>query len=731
MMRFFLIVYFLFLTLQDTFSISAYPGKVPVVIDGQKVYIKMFGDEHSKWAETEEGRTIIQNNDNKWWYAKLSPDGTLISSEYAFTTNLESNDDKLQAFIRDTPLHLKPVKKISPINVLNSSSGKVVGERRILVILMSFQDLNFSKSSFEFDQLFNQIGYNEDNAYGSVRDYYLSSSYGQLMLTSDIYGPYTASHNMGYYGNNSVSGHDINPYELFEEAINFVSEEVDLKLYDGDGDGYLDNVHIIYAGHGEEAGAPASAIWAHESSFSRPYEIQGIKIDRYSCAPELRGNTLKNISRIGPHCHEIGHALGAIDYYDTNYATDGQFSGTGKWDVMAQGSWNNEGITPADFNPYVKAFNFGWIVPKKLPQGIVSISPSNFNDDYYLLKSNQNGDYYLIENRSKNSWGAGLPGQGLLIYHIHQDITNARNNINVGAPQKCYIVCASSKSSKPSNLPESYGEINSSGCPYPGTSMNHSFNSSSTPVAFFWTGNICGIDLQDITLNSNGEVELLNCSEGIDYEPQEIDFLLEESFESEPHFRVISSVNEEWKIVQNPNNDTGFIDRPLAHSGIHSLQLSAKGYYWDNVESTIEFECNPKGSEGTIIISGYFISMGLSGKNANDLKIGYLSSEGEWIFSEIKSSSLSWSSFSLKFPCFPVMKIRIIGNTIAGSILAIDDITVTENTLISYVRNDNLDKNSSAIIARYSMNGIKTQRQLKGINILRCSNNCIKKVLIP
>ena len=77
------------------------------------------------------------------------------------------------------------------------------------------------------------------------------------------------------------------------------------------------------------------------------------------------------------------------------------------------------------------------------------------------------------------------------------------------------------------------------------------------------------------------------------------------------------------------------------------------------------------------------------------------------------------------------MKIRIIGNTIAGSILAIDDITVTENTLISYVRNDNLDKNSSAIIARYSMNGIKTQRQLKGINILRCSNNCIKKVLIP
>ena len=79
--------------------------------------------------------------------------------------------------------------------------------------------------------------------------------------------------------------------------------------------------------------------------------MQGMKIDRYSCTPELRGNRGGGISRIGPCCHEMGHALGAMDYYDTDYTTGGSFEGTGVWDVMAQGSWNNDGITPGTFQP--------------------------------------------------------------------------------------------------------------------------------------------------------------------------------------------------------------------------------------------------------------------------------------------------------------------------------------------------------------------------------------------
>ena len=65
----------------------------------------------------------------------------------------------------------------------------------------------------------------------------------------------------------------------------------------------------------------------------------------YSCAPELRGNRGSGLSRIGVHCHEIGHSFGAMDFYDTDYEVNGEYAGTGQWDLMASGNWNNEGVS--------------------------------------------------------------------------------------------------------------------------------------------------------------------------------------------------------------------------------------------------------------------------------------------------------------------------------------------------------------------------------------------------
>jgi len=713
----------------QTYSMPAYPYRIPISVDGDSVCIRLFGDEHCKWAETEEGRTIIQTNDNCWWYARKMEDGNLEKSAYKFTTSnyLETG---LKDFLKNTPLHLRPLTN-KHTTYSQSIRAKVIGERRVLVILMAFNDLAFKKSRDDFDQLFNMKGYFKDGAQGSVKDYYLSASYNQLELTSDIYGPYVANHNMGYYGNNATSGSDINPRALFEEAIEAVSKEIDLKVYDGDGDGFLDNIHIIYAGYGEEAGASASAIWAHESTFSKPYTIQNVKIDKYSCAPELRGNSGNGISRIGPHCHEIGHALGAMDYYDTNYATDGQFSGTGQWDVMGQGSWNYDGICPADFNPYVKAFNYGWVVPKILPKGQVTISPSNFGAEYYILSSSEDGDYYLMENRSKDMWGMGLPGHGLLLYHIHQDIANTRNKINVSSPQKCYIVCASSKSKKPSDSPSSYGEINSAGCPYPGSSQNTSFFSESTPSAFFWTSDVCGIDIQNIKQLDNGDILFQNNSNGVDYEPFALDCLYEESFEDEEHFRLIDSKNGQWMIIEDAQLSEGLINRPLAHSGEKSLQLSAYDSFWDNAISSIEFDCMPKFTNGTVYVSGFFTSWGLSHNIYNTLRLGYLSSTGEWIYSELKSSSnITWNSFTFSFESIPLMRFRIEGEAKAGTILALDDILITEKEISTQIENGISNKESQYNPSIYKLDGTQHQVFTNGLNIIRMPSGQFKKIFL-
>ena len=90
-------------------------------------------------------------------------------------------------------------------------------------------------------------------------------SYGQLSFHCDVLGPYRAVYPMAYYGSNGYGGSDVNPYVLFLEAMEHAVREIDLQDYDADGDGYVDNVHIVFAGYGEEAGASPSAIWSHEA----------------------------------------------------------------------------------------------------------------------------------------------------------------------------------------------------------------------------------------------------------------------------------------------------------------------------------------------------------------------------------------------------------------------------------------------------------------------------------
>ena len=731
-----LLIYILVIyTFISSYSMPAYPGKIVVTVGEKEFFIRLFGDEHSKWAETEDGYSIIQNASQEWCYAQLNDKGYIEASPWKLQTNKIDNDAFCQ-FLSTTPKHLSIPKNVPQTEMKASARAQVpkaaIGERRILIILMEYKDLSFTKSQNDFHRLFNEEKYNDDGAQGSVRDFYLSASYNQLILSSDVYGPYTTSKDMSYYGKNAVTGNkgDMNAYALFEEAIQAVAQDTNLKQYDGDGDGFIDNVHIIFAGYGEEAGASANAIWSHEATFYRPYEIQGLKIDRYSCAPELRGNSGKGISRIGPHCHEIGHALGSMDYYDTNYATGGEYFGTGKWDVMASGSWNDDGITPADFNPYVKAYNYGWISPKSLEVGNVMIRPSNDSpNDYYMLRSSDRGDYYLLENRSKTKWGRGLPGEGLLIYHIHYDLENSGNEINATAPQKCYIVCASSKTKKPNEQPSSYGEINSAGCPYPGSSVNHSFSTETTPIAFYWNGEDCGIRLSDIVLLDNGDIQLLNESEDSGYLPLPTKNIFYEDFENDLSITIEPSNSRQWTVVENPENTSLLLDRPIAYEGVNSLQLSAYNQYYAETNA-FTFSCNSLNDEGRIRLKIYYTSFNVTSKKKNTLKIGYKNSSiNDWNYTEIESSENQlWKQIVIDIPIAEVIDFRIEGRASIGCILAVDNLYVEQEIEDeeTAIRPTSFRITNETCDSYYSLDGIRRKKPHKGINIINRDGKVIK-----
>ena len=678
----------------DTYSVPAYPHKVTVYVDGKQIFIRLFGDEYCHWAETQDGFSLVQDTLNRWCYATTDSDGRLVPTKYHLKASL---DNGTLMFLSNQPRHLRPnaakslrVKKARKALAASKTTRKpVVGQRRMLVILMAYKDRPFTKTVDDFYKLFNEKEYQDDGARGSVHDFYDDVSYGQLQVTCDIYGPYTAQRNMSYYGRDEGDNTSPNAYKLFQEAINHVADETDLTQYDGDGDGYIDNVHIVFAGYGQEFGAEADAIWSHESSFQFPYFIKDIKIDRYSCAPELRNNRGKGISRIGVHCHEIGHALGAMDYYDTEEDAV-EYIGTGEWDVMASGSHNSDGISPADFNPYVKAFDFGWVKPKALPLGKITVLPSNDSSEhYYILQSQGQGDYYLLENRQRTGWGRGLPGAGLLIYHIHQDIETAENYINATHPQMCYVVCASLRYDKPDGSPESYGgenRINSTGCPYPGFSHNTSFTPSSTPAAFWWTGEPCRISLTEITQHDDYSITLLNESEDVNIEPEETELitLLNEGFEGEP---LIQTDSQLWQVEQSGNGIT-------AYKGKQFLMLSAKNEFLQSIEDACEFTYN-KMYDGSITVKGHFLSNSLRGRS-NMIRIGYRIQEKEdvWIYhDEVSSVDGKWNSFEVKLPDDALPTIRIEGTAVPLSVLAMDEIVVEQvvsNAVIVVKTNRNI-----------------------------------------
>lgn len=495
--------------LNDASAVPAYPNRIPIVVDGDTIHIHLRGDENCKFGVDEQGYTILPTA-NGWYFAQEDISGNVVVSNFQLLP-YHKQSETTRLFLRQVRKGIMPSANVSAmkstgVDVDSHARMPAIGFRKVLVILMQFRDKQFTKDALDFQKLFNEENYREDGAIGSVRDYYQWASYGQLNLQSDVLGPYTSKHDMSYYGGNSgVGGGDKNPYALFEEAINEVIKEVDLSEYDANNDGYVDNVHIIYAGFGEEAGASANSIWAHEMTF-RPITIQGMKIDKYSCAPELRGNRGTGISRIGPHCHEIGHALGAMDYYDTDYETGGNYLGTGDWDIMASGSWNNEGISPAGFNPYVKVYDYGWTSAQTLNADTTNIiKPSTEIGNIFRIDTGTKNDYFLLENRSGMDFHGAEPGKGLLIFHIGPQLETkaATNTINSSYPQQCYVICASSTYKRPSSSASTYGKINSAGCPFPGSSKKHEFSETSTPAALTVSGKTTGIRLTDIDWDGN------------------------------------------------------------------------------------------------------------------------------------------------------------------------------------------------------------------------------------
>ena len=493
----------------QTFAIPAYPYPITTTQpNGEEVTLVMKGDEFIHWAVTLDGYTLLINSERYFCYAQLNESGDLEPSPY-IATEISNRSQEVSSWLQSINKNLfyseeqayyyMQLREIVDNENENIKSGSK-SVNKLLVILMDFPNRAFRRTQEEFNLLLNQINNTEDGITGSMKDYYLQTSYNKFEVTCTVVGPYTTPNPVEYYVPD-------NRWGFFARAAieAAVGDGIDLAPFAENG--ILPSFYAIYAGYDQSAGC-SNCIWAHKSQIT-PITYDGIKVSVYACSSELRGTSGNRITDIGVICHEFGHSLGAPDYYDTNYGTGGEYTGTGSWDIMAGGSWNDGGTTPPMHNPRSKIYTYGWATPIELntPQK-VTVPLSRIYDNAYFRINIPHSDsfcteqFFIIENKDQNEFDAYIPGSDLIIYRCTENYSNPSTYPqNTTSPQRFYPVSANAPVAVPAfggNAQSQYGSINSASCPWPGTGNKTSFTTTTTPAMVSWGGTPTNKDITNI-----------------------------------------------------------------------------------------------------------------------------------------------------------------------------------------------------------------------------------------
>ncbi len=324
-----------------------------------------------------------------------------------------------------------------------------------------------------------------ENQLSALASYYGSVSSGKLILKSTVYPEILkVGHSMAYYATEEPEGGaDKGLVELFRDAV--LSADSAGVVF-SDYDSYI----IFHAGVGKDIALsydptprdiPSAFLNLDDLKkyLSDGYQdYQGIEVENGSffiqegiILPETEsqsdGQYFYEIGLLGTMSIMFGFQLGLPALWDT----ENGYSGIGKWGLMDQGSGNYYGLIPAEPCAFSKVL-MGWeqpIVVHQLDNVKIGCSKAALSDKIFKVPINDH-EYFLIENRQydtngdgitygRTSTGAlvvfrpdgtieieepgvittveeydyGLPGSGILIWHIDEEVirrTIEENRIN-------------------------------------------------------------------------------------------------------------------------------------------------------------------------------------------------------------------------------------------------------------------------------------------------------------
>lgn len=472
--------------------------------DGTSVPVTLYGDEHYSFLLTDKGQ-IVEPVEN-------------VPNVYALTHRTLA-DEVQRAEV------LCKARSLAPRHIGSQATAplQAKGSPKVPVILVNFTDSVFSVADSNeainhyYDlycngtrdgQLFTGHG-----SYGSVRDYFVQQSDSLFLPEFVVIGPVTINHPAGYYGENKGDSKDLKYSEFRNDAIRAAKGVYgnDWSAFDNKGKNQVDMVFIIFAGCGEANGGAPESIWPKESTSS--VTMDGIKFATSACCNEMRLAGTPRPDGIGIMCHELSHALGLPDLYDTKYKAFGMDI----WSIMDWGCYTNNGYTPSSYTAYERDF-MGWRALQELTTpGLVTLEPTEQGGVGLKVVNDANpNEFYILENRQSTGWDTvlGRMGHGLQVTHV--DYNSSRwngNTVNTDANHQRMTIIPANNRLVGTNEAQNMTELRQTwrGNLYPFVEndvvVNDSLTALSTPAATVFTaGGFMNKDLFRIHENEDKTV---------------------------------------------------------------------------------------------------------------------------------------------------------------------------------------------------------------------------------
>jgi len=439
---------------------------IPVQVrqaDGSVITVILRGDEHINWYTTLDGVLLVQGADNNYYIGKVEKSGNLIATKQlaheALTRsqaerNLIAKQDKEKffAYVNKVAEESENAYNNSLLTrgpIVDSGYGGVpyfphTGSPKALVILAEFQDTTFTiqdtKKVFTNylmnEDHFTDSRYGQNLNYKGVRGYFKDCSYGQFTPEFDVVGPVKLPKPQAIYGAGKNDRVDL----LIADACSAVDGTVNFADYDVNGDGLVDLVYVIYAGHSANVTRnKITDIWPKSGTVNISNTFDGKSIRRFGVSNELTGleNKAKDketINGIGLFCHEFSHTLGLPDIYALDEEAKNQNDqGMEFWDLMDGGTDVRGGRIPASYLAWEREV-MGWMKIDELKDScnIKNLkSIDNGGKAYKIVNPNDSNEYIVLQSIQKGAWNQGWTkdnyAKGLLAYRV----SYPSKNVNV------------------------------------------------------------------------------------------------------------------------------------------------------------------------------------------------------------------------------------------------------------------------------------------------------------